>query len=118
MSNNYDEYENDSRVDSNRSLLRKFIVILLIVIVIVIIFLLLRGCDGNIINRKGKDNDNNGKSVVLSGYEKALVDAKKMSKQLEEIIETDDEMILELEKMDYLEEIEQKNKKLIEELSN
>ena len=77
MSNNYDEYENDSRVDSNRSLLRKFIVILLIVIVIVIIFLLLRGCDGNIINRKGKDNDNNGKSVVLSGYEKALVDAAK-----------------------------------------
>ena len=78
MSNNYDEYENDSRVDSNRSLLRKFIIILLIVIVIVIIFSLLKGCNGNGINLKGKDKeDNNKNSVVLSGYEKALVEAAK-----------------------------------------
>ncbi len=77
MSNNYDEYENDSRIDSNRSLLKKFIIIVLIIIVIVIILLLLKGCDGT--KKKGKDNNGNGNksSVVLSGYEKTLVEAAK-----------------------------------------
>ena len=42
---------------------------------------------------------------------------EKTCKKFDDILETDEEMIKELEKMDYLNEVVENNKKLIQELS-
>ena len=67
---------------------------------------------------KEKINDYN---ILLKNYKKLIIILKeqneKMCKQFDEIVETDDEMIKEIEKMGYLEEIVEKNTKIIGELS-
>jgi chromosome segregation ATPase len=67
---------------------------------------------------KEKINDYN---ILLKNYKKLIKilteQNEKMSKQFDEIIETDDEMIKEIEKMGYLEEIVEKNTKIIRDLS-
>ena len=64
---------------------------------------------------------NNDYEIQLKNYKNHIKLLKeqneKINKQFEEIIETDDEILKELEKMDYLDEIVNKNINLIKELS-